>query len=68
MLNYSGKLRGYLAENYIKNVAFAIEIGVSCQTVSYWLNRNIKPNFGHALAICNATKGHITMEEMGYET
>jgi len=66
MLNFSRKLRVYLAENNIKKKDFAIEIGVSPETISNWLHDKVKINRLHAIGVDTVTEGQITMSDMGY--
>lgn len=66
MLEFSRKLRVYLAENNIKKKDFAVEIGVSPETISNWLHQGMRPSFDHALKIDSATKGVVAVNDMGY--
>lgn len=66
MLEFSRKLRGFLAENNIKKKDFAIEMDVSAETVSNWLHKGMRPNRLHAMMIDGYTQGLVNMEDMGY--
>lgn len=66
MLEFGRKLRLFLADNDIRKKDFAVEIGVTAETVSHWLHNNKKPNRLHAMQIDGYTRGIINMEDMGY--
>jgi len=66
MLEFGRKLRIFLAENNIKKKVFAVELGVSAETVSNWLSGKVKPNRLNAMYIDSYTRGLITMKDMGY--
>lgn len=63
---FSRKLRVFLAENNIRKKDFAVELEVTAETISNWINKNTRPNRLHAIMIDNYTRGLISMEDMGY--
>lgn len=66
MSNFSRNLRVFLAENNIKVKDFAVEIGVTPDTVGNWIHERVKINRLHAMKVDSYTKGYVSMEDAGY--